>query len=440
MQEVVGSTPISSTRLSGKSVMVFRFFVSTSSGSIGMGGITGRKPEPPVGKTVVLMPAMLPKFQTMNNLSRRSFLRNLGFGAGTTALAVTLPSFMNHLPTDPVRYDGKKINIALCGLGIYAEILARGIETAGYCRIAGIVTGTPAKAEQWKKRYNLPQKNIYNYQNFDEIASNKDIDLVYVVLPNSMHKEFTIRSAKAGKHVIVEKPMANSARDCQQMIDACKNAGVQLAVGYRLHFEPNHLEIKRLGQEKVFGQVRLIEASLGYKASGPTQWRLNKAMAGGGPLMDIGLYCIQSSLYVTGEEPLSVTAQFGPVTNKTLFSDVEESITWQFEFPSGTVCNSTSSYNCSIDRFFASADDGFFELTPALGYGPYKGRSSKGEFDFPIINQQAAQCDGIAKLLLKDQRLPKHITGEEGIRDLRIVEAIYEAASTDKKVLIHRLQ
>lgn len=338
----------------------------------------------------------------------------------------------NYLPFS----DGKKLNIAICGLGRYAEILSRGLETSKYCRIAGVITGTPAKAEDWKTRYSIPRKNIYTYQNFDEIAKNKDIDLVYVVLPNSMHKNFTIRSAKAGKHVIVEKPMATSVADCQEMIDACRIAGVQLAVGYRLHTEPYHLEIKRLGQQKIFGQVRVIEASLGYKSGDPTEWRLKKTIAGGGPLMDIGIYCVQSSRYTLGEEPIAVTAQFGPVTNKKLFSQVEESITWQFEFPSGAVSNSTSSYNCQFDRFFTSADEGSFELSPALGYGPYRGKTSKGELNFPTINQQAVQCDEIRKVLLENRQLPGHITGEEGMRDMKILHAIYEAARTGEKISI----
>ncbi|MES1220107.1 MAG: Gfo/Idh/MocA family oxidoreductase [Bacteroidota bacterium] len=335
---------------------------------------------------------------------------------------------------DRVLYNGRKLNIALCGLGRYADILARGLEVSQYCRLAGIITGTPGKAEQWKNRYNIPQKNIYNYSNFDEIKNNNDIDVVYVVLPNSMHKSFTLRTANAGKHVIVEKPMANTVSDCQEMIDACKNAGVQLAVGYRLHTEPYHLELKRLGQERIFGQVRLIEASLGYRSGDPSEWRLNKAMAGGGPLMDIGIYCVQSSRYVLGEEPIAVSASFGPVTNKLLFSQVEESITCMLEFPGGAVCTSTSSYNCAVDRFYASADNGFFELGPALGYGPYSGKTSKGTLNFPVINQQAAQCDAIAKTILENKQLPAHITGEEGIKDIRILEAIYRAAETGKKI------
>lgn len=353
---------------------------------------------------------------------------------GATAFAALVPLSIHHHATSPGKHSDKKLNIALCGLGNYANILADGFETSQYCRLAGIVTGTPAKAEAWQKKYSLAPNNIYNYQNFDAIAKNKDIDLVYVVLPNAMHKEFVIRAAKAGKHVITEKPMAISARDCEEMIKACRDAGVQLAVGYRLHYEPYNLELKRLGQQKVFGPVRLIEASLGYKVDDPNQWRLHKALSGGGPLMNLGVYCVQCSRYILGEEPVSVTAQFGPNTNKQIFSEVEASIMWQLNFPGGAVCNSTTSYNANIDRVYAAADEGFFELSPAISYGPFRGKTSKGELNFPVINQQTAQLDGIGKLILSNQRLPAHITGEEGLKDARVMDAIYEAAGTGKKI------
>ena len=370
----------------------------------------------------------------MKHLSRRGFLQTAGLGVGTAAIAASLPSFVI-ADNGKVKYKGKKLNIALCGLGRYAGYIAEGLEKSQYCRIAGIVTGTPAKAEEWKKKYNIPQQNIYNYQNFDSIKNNADIDLVYVVLPNAMHKDFTIRAAKAGKHVIVEKPMAITEADCVEMIAACKNAGVQLAVGYRLHYEPYNLEIKRLGQQRVFGQVRLIEASLGYKSGqNPNEWRLKRVLSGGGPLMNLGVYCVQSNRYVLGTEPVSVTAQFGPVSDSKIFSEVEESITWQLVFPDNVVCTSSSSYSCSVDRFYASADNGFFELSPAISYGPFKGRTSAGELNFPTINQQMTQCDEIAKVLLEKKLLPDHISGNEGRKDMKILEAIYKAAETGRRI------
>lgn len=369
----------------------------------------------------------------MKNFSRRRFLRDTSAAVGATAVVAALPSF---LPVSKNSYDGRKLNIALVGLGRYAGYLAEGLQEAKYCRLAGIVTGTPAKAADWKKRYNIPDANVYNYQNFDSIRNNKDIDAVYIVLPNAMHKEYAVRTAGAGKHVIVEKPMAITVADCEAMMAACKRAGVQMAIGYRLHYEPYNMEMKRLGQEKVFGQVRLIEASLGYNTGDPNEWRLKKAMAGGGPLMNVGIYCVQASRYITGEEPLSVTAQFGPITNPDLFKEVEASVTWQLTFPSGAFANCSSTYNCGIDRLYASAENGSFELSPAISYGPFRGKTSKGELNFPETNQQAVQCDEMAKVLLAGKEFPSHISGEEGLKDVKVMQAIYEAARTGKKVLI----
>ncbi len=369
----------------------------------------------------------------MKQVSRRSFLQQLGIGAAVTALA---PSLQQRPVAGNDLYAGRKLNIALCGLGVYANILADGFAGSKYCRLAGIITGTPAKAAAWKAKYQLADKNIYNYQNFDGIAGNKDIDLVYVVLPNAMHKEYVIRSARAGKHVITEKPMAVTAKDCEEMIQACAAAGVQLAVGYRLHYEPYNMELKRLGQEKVFGPVRLVEASLGYKVEDGKPWRLHKALSGGGPLMNLGVYCLQASRYIIGEEPVSVTAQFGPNTNPAVFSEVEASIMWQLNFPGGAVSNCSSSYNCNIDGVYVAAENGFFQLSPAISYGPFKGSTSKGALHFPDINQQTAQLDGIGKLLLDNVPLPEHISGMEGWKDARIIDAIYASAATGKKIML----
>jgi predicted dehydrogenase len=382
----------------------------------------------------------------MEKISRRSFVNKFGVGVGASVVLTTLPSFLELPGNQQEIYTGKKINIALCGLGNYAGMLAQGIQVSEYCNLAGIVTGTPSKAEKWKKQYNIPEKNIYNYQNFDEIINNKDIDLVYVVLPNGLHKEFVIRAAKAGKHVITEKPMAVTVKDCDEMIKACNDANVQLAIGYRLHYEPYHLEIKRLGQNKVFGQVRFIEASLGYKTydtiskvkvdkKDRNEWRLTKTL-GGGPLMDLGIYCIQSARYVLGEEPIAVTAQFGTVNDKDRFSETEESISWQMEFPSGAVANCNTSCGFYVDRFYASADEGFFEMSPALSYGPFVGRTSEKELKFPVINQQKTQLDEICKVLAENKKLPDHITGEEGKKDIKIINAIHKAAQEGKKIFL----
>ncbi|PQK90868.1 glucose-fructose oxidoreductase, partial [Pantoea ananatis] len=124
--------------------------------------------------------------------------------------------------------------------------MAPALQQTKECYLAGIVTGTPSKAEAWKQKYNIPDKNIYNYQNFDQIANNPDIDIVYVVLPPSMHREYVIRAANAGKHVWCEKPMAISVQECQDMIDACKKNKRSLAIGYRLQHEPNTTQYRQI--------------------------------------------------------------------------------------------------------------------------------------------------------------------------------------------------
>jgi predicted dehydrogenase len=358
--------------------------------------------------------------------NRRSFIKKAGLGLG--ALAIGNPFEV-----------AKKLNVALVGLGRYGNYMAEGIAVSKYCKVAGIVTGSPEKVPIWREKYNIPLKNCYNYDNFDSVVNNPDIDVIYVILPNAMHKEYVLRAALAGKHVIVEKPMATNAKDCVEMIEACKKAKVQLAVGYRLHFEPYNMEMMRLGQEKVFGQVKLVEASLGYNISAfakPDDWHFKKSLSGGGPLQNLGVYCVQAARYIIGEEPISVSAQFGPITNNDLYKEVEESIYWQMEFPSGAVATSSSTNTCGIDRLFASAENGNFELSPAISYGPFVGKSSNGPFDFPQTNQQQVQMDEMAKVLLNNKTFPDHISGLEGWKYLKVIDAIYKAAETGRKVAI----
>ena len=201
-----------------------------------------------------------------------------------------------------------------------------------HCKLAGIITGSPEKAKRWQAQYNLPDRSVYSYDTMPKLADNPDIDVVYVVTPNGLHADHTIAAAKAGKHVLCEKPMEISVERCQQMIDACKTAGKQLAIGYRLHFEPNHLECVRLVREKILGGLKFTEAGFGFAIGDPKQWRLKKELSGGGPMMDVGIYALQAMRYLSGEEPVSVSA-LATTNDKVKFHDIEESLTWQMAFP-----------------------------------------------------------------------------------------------------------
>lgn len=328
---------------------------------------------------------------------------------------------------------GKKLGIALVGLGKYAtEQLAPALLETQHCYLAGIVTGTESKIPEWKTKYNIPDSNVYNYENFNQISNNKDIDILYIVLPNAMHAEYVICGAKAGKHIICEKPMALSVQQCDEMIKACRDTGKLLSIGYRLHFEPHHRDVMKMGQSKVFGELTYIHAAHG--SSNTKGWRLDKKLAGGGPLMDLGIYCIQAARYTTGMEPIAVTAKEEEKTDHARFDDIEESLTWEMEFPNGLMAVCETSYSTEMNILHADAAHGWFELSPAYEYEGIKGKTATGFIDLPNINQQALQMDDFAHAILTNGQVK--VTGEMGRTDVKIIQAIYEAMKSGKRVEI----
>jgi predicted dehydrogenase len=357
-------------------------------------------------------------------MKRRDFITKSTFGLGALALS-DMPIVFNQVY--------KKLGIALVGLGNYStRQLAPALLETKHCRLAGIVTGSPEKAEKWAKEYDIPKQNVYNYQNFDTIRNNPDIDVIYIVLPNSMHAEFTIRAAKAGKHVICEKPMAMNVKECEAMIKACNEAKVKLGIGYRLYYEPHHLEMRRLASEKIYGQVKMMESSLGYSMADPKSWRLNKDLGGGGAIMDLGVYAVQGPRRTLNEPPKTVTAQ-GYNTDKNLFKGIYEMMTFQMTFPSGAVSNSTTTYSSFTDRMYATTGSEWFELRPSFTATGATGNSSKGKIEFNVPKfQQINQMDAFAESILENKTLIA--TGEEGLVDMKIIEAIKRSADTGRKV------
>jgi predicted dehydrogenase len=363
------------------------------------------------------------RFQT-----RREFIKTTAMATASVSFAGALASRVRAAEAD------RKIGFALAGLGTLSTYqLAPALQKTKFCKLTGIVTGTPAKAERWKAQYNIPDRNIYNYDTMGKMADNPDIDVVYVVTPNALHAEHSIKAARAGKHVLCEKPMEVSVEKCRQMIDECKKAGRQLAIGYRLHFEPNNLECVRLAREKVLGDLKMVDACFGYAARDTTQWRYKRDLAGGGPLMDVGIYALQAARYLSGEEPVLVSA-IETKTDPVKFREVEETITWQMKFPGGVVaqCYTTCGFD-GFNRFTGYTRDGWFRLEPAFSYHGLCGRrSDRMEINLPDIDQFAAEMDDFAQCILNNQ--PTKVPGEEGLRDVKIMMAIYEAARTGKTV------
>jgi predicted dehydrogenase len=328
----------------------------------------------------------------------------------------------------------RKVGFALAGLGnLSTSQIAPAFPKTKHCRLAGVITGTPAKGEEWKAKYGLPDRSVYRYEDMARLADNPDIDVVFVVTPNALHAQHTIAAARAGKHVLCEKPMEVSVERCEAMIAACRQAGRQLAIGYRLHFEPHHKECVRLAKDQVLGRVRIIEAGFGFTIGDPAQWRLRRDLAGGGPLMDVGIYALQTARMLTGEEPILVTA-VETKTDPVKFREVEESLAWQLTFPGGVIASCNTSYNAAGPcRFAAIADGGTFGIEPAYNYADQRGWRSDGQpLRFDPVDHFAAEMDDFARCILTGT--PTSVPGEEGLRDVRVIQAIYEAARTQRAV------
>ena len=364
--------------------------------------------------------------------SRRDFLGKI------TAASIAFPFIKKAVLSDKSANAKKAdplLRVAIMGLGSYGTRVAEAMQSCTKAKLVGVISGTPSKIKAWQAKYNIPEKNCYNYSNFDDIKNNPDIDAVYVITPNALHHDEVIRVAKAGKQVICEKPMAINAQQGQEMVDACKNAGVKLLVGYRMHFEPHTLEIIKMRKAGDFGKILFFQGLSGFTIGDPTQWRLNKELSGGGSMMDIGIYSVNGSRYMVGEDPVWVTAEETKNNADKFKEGVDETIQFQLGFAGGAVASCLSTYSMNnLDRFFLNGTRGFAELNPATGFGPIRGRTNKGEIDAPVVTHQTVQMDEMADIILRGKKPEVPVDGEEALKDLKIIDAIYEACKTAKKI------
>ena len=360
-------------------------------------------------------------------ISRRKFVAQVS-SAAALALAPKIGRGLD-------RPAGRKLGVALVGLGYYStHELAPALRLTHDCELAGVVTGDREKGVKWSQEYGFPEASVYSYDTMARMADNPAIDIVYVVTPNGLHAEHCIAAAKAGKHVICEKPMANTVAECDSIIAACHSAGVRLSIGYRLHYDPLHEELRRLARTKEFGRFMQMKGNFSFKMD-REQWRARKKLAGGGPLMDLGVYVIQESCMAANAMPVAVTARELPKKRPEFFLDVEESLEWTMEFPAGERSECYTSYNDTGDNFRAEAKDGWYEVGPAFGYRNLKAATSQGPVTAtPPASQQALQMDAFAHCVLSGR--PSIVPAEMGRRDVVIIEAIYAAAASGKRVEI----
>ena len=365
--------------------------------------------------------------------TRRDFLRATGASLATAPFLSPTTAAGQTPASPPARTFGYAV-VGLGGLSL-SDILPAFAHTTR-ARLTGLVSGDVDKSRALAAQYGVPHKGLYSYDTYDRIADNPDIDAVYIVLPNNMHAEYTIRAHKAGKHVLVEKPMANTVKDCDAMIAAASAARKHLAVAYRLRFEPYTQAMIKMARDKELGKTKVILCDAGFNIGNPEQWRLTKAMGGGGSMMDIGIYSVNAARYLSGEEPTEVFAMESTTPGDPRFKEVEETITFQMRFPSGTLANCVSSYGTPLNRFRVHAERGSFEMEPAysrraLGMRVFRGntieqRSLREPDHFAAMMDHLAECGATGARPIID--------GEDGRNDMRVIEACYESVKTGRPV------
>jgi predicted dehydrogenase len=362
--------------------------------------------------------------------SRRRLLQ---FGALASAGLTATPTFAAQ-PAD------RKMGYAIMGLGTYADVILPRFAECRHSRVTALVSGSIEKARRYAAQYGVPDRGLYTYDTFDSIRDNPEVDIVYVILPNGLHHEYTLRAAAAGKHVMCEKPMANTAAEAEAMIAACRAADRKLMIGYRSHFEPNNREAIRVARSGELGALRIVTAETGFNIGDPTQWRLNRALAGGGSMMDIGIYSLQAARYLTGEEPVSVSAVESTDRNDIRFKEVEDTINFLLKFPSGVVADCVSTYGSAHNRYRIVGTRGWLDAEPATAY---RGNSLKlwkdgqaAAHPAPALatNQFSGMLDHLSQCVMTGSE--PIVAGEEGLRDMRIIEAIYASAREGRTVTL----
>lgn len=349
---------------------------------------------------------------------RRDFVKKSILVAASTI-------FSPHVLLAATKAPKPKLGVALVGLGYYStDLIAPALQLTKHCELKGIVTGSPEKAATWQKKYGLSEKNIFDYNSYEKIADNPDIDVIYVVLPPSMHREFVERGANTGKHIWCEKPMAPTVADCQAMIDACSKNKVSLAIGYRCQHDPNIQAYRKAVKDQRFGKVKMVNSAAGYFDGRTTHWKQNKAL-GGGVMGDMGVYAIQGARMATGEEPISVSAILS-TTRPDIYHEVEETATYLLDFPSGAMATCQSSFGTSMNHLQINCEKGWIKMEPQSGYGGNRGSMSDGTVIYtPIDRQQPLQLDNDA-IAIKN-KAPYLVPGEEGLLDIKVVEAVLKS-------------
>ncbi len=370
-------------------------------------------------------------------LTRRSFTKVAASAAGLIALA---PKGLA-APEAPNR---RKIRYAVAGLGSFASYVAPRIHASRHSAITALVSSDAAKATSWAADYGVPDSCLYDFDAICALADNDQVDAVYIATPVGTHARYAIAALEAGKHVMVEKTMAATTADAQAMIDAARKNNRKLMVAYRARYEPFNKQAMAFAREQTFGRVTSIAAHKGFLIGdrlGKKQWRTKRALAGGGALTDIGIYSIQACRTIAGAEPVEVSAFAHSNPGDERFKEVEQSLSFMLRFKDGLLATGSASWDYALQNDYrVGAERGSYELAPATSnlnlrlFVNTREPRARTERFLRNIDQIDAEFAHFADCI-HEGREPD-TPGEEGLKDLRVIEALYRSAREGRPVLL----
>lgn len=379
------------------------------------------------------------------DFTRRQFLLSTGLGLSASMMASAARGDVQTTATaeSPAPGTDRKLGWAIAGIGNFARgPILNNIVNCKHSKVAGFVTRDPeGKGQEFAKKYNVDPAAVVNLENMHKLADRDDIDVVYVITPNSLHKDYTLAALKAGKHVFCEKPFAPTEADCQEMVDAAKQAGKLIGLGYRVQFDPANIFAIETIREEGLGRLKIITGEFGFNLNTdnpPGAWRAKMDLAGGGSLADIGVYGINAARFLTGEEPIEISGHTHSTEGDERFTEVEETAMFRLTFPSGVQFHGTSSYGIvGLNRVRAMGQSGWIDLEPAISYegaeATMRNREGVRKVEIEQANQFVRMMDDFSLAVMENR--PARSTGEDGLLDVRYINAVYESARNNSTAI-----
>lgn len=371
-------------------------------------------------------------------MKRRTFLTN----ASKAALVAPFAFHNSNAERKQKEKEDNRIGYAVVGLGFFASYVTPRIAKSNHSNVVALVSSDRNKALEWATKYGVAEKNIYDYQNYESIINNPEIDAVYIATPVGTHCEFALKAFAAKKHVLTEKTMASSSFECNQMIQAARDAEKKLMVAYRARYEPYNQEMIKMSRDETYGKVSAISAHKGFFIGdklGKDNWRINKKLSGGGALMDIGIYSIQACRYIAGTEPIEVTGFSESNSDDERFKEVDENLSFMMRFEEGVLASGSASWNYSLqNRYRVGTNDGYYELQPATSNTNLRMTIKQtnptfiGERYLRNVDQIPLMFDHFSECIIDDKE--PLTNGDEGLRDLLVIEAIYKSIEEGRTI------